>query len=76
MIVKEARKEVYLLTYMNDRMHLVITHHKDIDMNAGEIFKKLAKDYDLKGGGNVFMAQGGGIKRTDLIDVLKSIKSK
>ena len=76
MIVKEARKEVYLLTYMNDRMHLVITHHKDIDMNAGEIFKKLAKDYDLKGGGNAFMAQGGGTKRTDLIDVLKSIKSK
>ena len=58
---------------MDERMHLIISHHKDIDIKANELFKQLASKYNLKGGGNPYMAQGGGNKNLSIIEDIKEL---
>ena len=73
MVTREASKVCFFVADMGERMHVVITHSKDIDINSGELFKSLSATYDLRGGGNPFMAQGGGNKNLAILDAFKAI---
>ena len=54
-------------------MHLIISHHKEVEMKANEIFKELSNKYNLKGGGNIFMAQGSGDLNLHIIEDIKKM---
>lgn len=66
-ITSSAKKTVFFINCIDEKMNLIVAHHKDIDIKANEIFKTLAGSYELRGGGNAFMAQGGGKKNLDII---------
>ena len=40
-------------------------------MKANDIFKELSTKYNLKGGGNIFMAQGSGELNLEIIEDIK-----
>ena len=60
MVVSNASKLVFFISNLDDKMHLVIARSKDLGVNCSEIFKALAAEYNLRGGGNPSFAQGGG----------------
>lgn len=72
-ITSSSKKSLFFINCIDQRMHLIISHHKDIDMKANEIFKQLSVKYNLKGGGNPFMAQGGGNKDLSIIEDIKNL---
>ena len=72
-ITNSSKKTVFFINCMDERMHLIISHHKDIDIKANELFKQLASKYNLKGGGNPYMAQGGGNKNLSIIEDIKEL---
>ncbi len=74
MIVRETSKLLFLVASMDNRMHVVITHSKDIQVNSGELFRSVAGNFELKGGGNPFMAQGGGAKNLDILKAFESLE--
>ena len=73
MIVRDSSKLLFFLADLGERMHVVITHSKDIQVNSGELFKQISAKYELRGGGNPFVAQGGGLKNLAIIDDLKAL---
>lgn len=72
-ITNSSKKTVFFINILDNRMHLIISHHKDIDIKANELFKQLASKYNLKGGGNPFMAQGGGNKDLSIVENIKEL---
>lgn len=72
-INNHIEKKIFFIATFGDKMHLIITHHKNIEMNSRAIFKELASEYNLKGGGNPFMAQGGGLKNLEIIKNIENI---
>ena len=46
-------------------------HDDAVGIKANELFKQLASKYNLKGGGNPYMAQGGGNKNLSIIEDIK-----
>ena len=73
MIVRETSKLLFFVASMDDRMHVVITHSKDIQVHSGELFKAVAANFELRGGGNPFMAQGGGAKNLDILKAFEAL---
>lgn len=72
-IVNKSKKKVFFINISNDKMHLIISHHKEVEMKANEIFKELSNKYNLKGGGNIFMAQGSGDLNLQIIENIKKM---
>ena len=72
-ITNNSKKTVFFINCTDERMHLIISHHKDINIKANDLFKQLAAKYNLKGGGNPFMAQGGGNKNLSIIEDIKEL---
>lgn len=72
-IVNKSKKKVFFINISNDKMHLIISHHKEVEMKANEIFKELSNKYNLKGGGNIFMAQGSGDLNLHIIEDIKKM---
>ena len=40
------------------------------------MFNELAEIYNLKGGGNAFMAQGGGLKNLNIVEKAREMLNK
>lgn len=74
-IVNNSKKKIFFINYTDDKMHLIISHHKEIDMKANEIFKELSIKYNLKGGGNIYMAQGSGELNLKIIEDIKKMSN-
>lgn len=70
-IVNNSKKKVFFINCADNKMHLIISHHKEIEMKANDIFKELSTKYNLKGGGNIFMAQGSGELNLEIIEDIK-----
>lgn len=49
------------LIHLGERCHVFISCSASVDFNCSTTFKELATKYELRGGGNPKMAQGGGI---------------
>lgn len=75
--VNNSSDKVMIFIGLNgDRMHVVVSHSKKYEINAREVFSKLAEIYNLKGGGNAFMAQGGGFKDLSIVEKAREILHK
>lgn len=59
-IVRQYEKAVFFVCKMQQRCHVVIATHQSLQINASTLFKEIASKFQLRGGGNLGMAQGGG----------------
>ena len=60
MIINETNKLVFMYCIENENIHLIVGASKEFGLKANEIFKDISLRFNLKGGGNIFVAQGGG----------------
>ena len=75
--INNSSDKVMIFIGLNgDRMHVIISHSKKYDINAKEVFNELAEIYNLKGGGNAFMAQGGGLKNLNIVEKAREMLNK
>lgn len=74
-IVNQHEKVVVFVTKLYDTARVVIAKNKNIqNFNCMETFAYLKEQFKINGGGNEFMAQGGGMYREDLINYLKTMR--
>lgn len=66
-ITNQYEKGFIGLLKLDDKCHVVIAKNKVLPIQANEIFKEIASKFELKGGGNPGISQGGGNYSTDLI---------
>lgn len=65
---------IVLAAKNNDQVNLIFERTEDLNFNAGEIVKNIAKKFGANGGGRKNYAQLGGLKSNSLNLVLKEIK--
>lgn len=63
-----------LFTFLDDSCHLVIAAPKRFGMNCKSVFTTIANQFQLKGGGDETLAQGGGIYTKELADYINNIQ--
>lgn len=70
------KKLLFFVIFDNEKMHLIVSKNKDYDFNCAEAFKNIASIFNLKGGGNPNVAQGGGIIDKSIVDYIKETYGK
>ena len=70
-IINNSKKLLFFVIYNGDNMHLIVSKNKEVDFNCAEAFKNIASKYNLRGGGNPGVAQGGGAKDGKIINFIK-----
>ncbi len=64
-----------VLSKMGEHAHVVVSISQDATMNAQTMFNELAEQFQLHGGGNAQLMQGGGIYTKALSDYIKCIQN-
>lgn len=72
-IVKDHKKVLIFVAKIYDTCQLVVATHKDVEFDCMAFYKEVADKFNLKGGGNQSMAQGGGIYRSEIIEYINSV---
>ena len=70
MIVSNSSKLVFLIANLGEKMHLIVARSKDLSVNCNLLFREIASQFDLRGGGNPAFAQGGGLNNPGLLFAL------
>lgn len=73
-ITYDCQKPCVLLAKLYDKCHLVVGAPKDSDIDCSACFKAIAQQFDLNGGGNRSLSQGGGLYTEALSDYVKAIQ--
>ncbi len=73
-LTSQCQKSCVLLAKIYDKSHVVVAKAKDQTGDCLEVFHDLADRFDLQGGGNASMAQGGGAYSEALAQYVKSIQ--
>lgn len=73
-ITIECQKPCVLLAKLFDKCHVVIGAPKDSKIDCSACFKTIARQFELNGGGNRSLSQGGGIYTKSLSDYVKAIQ--
>lgn len=75
-LVRTYEKGILFVCHQEDRCHVVIAHSAKLDFKANELFKEVAAEFSLRGGGNPAMAQGGGEYSAEILTKLKELAKK
>lgn len=59
-LVRNTTKTIGIVDILANSCHVMIVRPKEAGVDCRSIFKELSDEFDLKGGGNDSMAQGGG----------------
>ncbi|MCI9312006.1 MAG: hypothetical protein HFE68_01425 [Erysipelotrichaceae bacterium] len=73
-LTQHLHKPCILLAKIFDQCHLVISSPQGSDVDARNVFAQFAADFELRGGGNAHLAQGGGVYTKALADYVKDIQ--
>lgn len=74
-LVKNYKKGIFFVCHQEDRAHIVIAHHANLDFSANILFKELSNRFELRGGGSPSMAQGGGVYHEEMLSCLEELAS-
>lgn len=66
----KKKKAVIILAKIYDNCHVVVAVHADSGLHAQTIFKKIAEQCNIRGGGTATLAQGGGIYQESWKDII------
>ena len=72
-LVRNYPKGIFAVCRDHERCHVVIARHTSLNFKANELFKDVAARFQLRGGGNPGMAQGGGIYNPGILEELQSL---
>lgn len=75
LFVRTYPKGIFFVCHDKERCHVVIARHASLEFKANEMFKTISEKFNLRGGGNPGMAQGGGQYQEGILDELKKIAS-
>lgn len=67
-MTNQYKKGFIGILHLEDKCHVVVAKNKDLPIMANEIFKEIATKFELKGGGNPGVSQGGGLFTPELIE--------
>ncbi len=73
-ISSEHHRPCVLLAKLFDKCHVAVAAPKDSDGDCKALFKELAERFELNGGGNQWLSQGGGVYTKALSDYVKAIQ--
>ena len=73
-ISSEHHRPCVLLAKLFDKCHVAVAAPKDSDGDCKALFKELAERFELNGGGNEWLSQGGGVYTKALSDYVKAIQ--
>lgn len=73
-MMKQSGKLVILMAKIFDNCHVIVADGTDDKMNCADIFKQIADQFNLRGGGNKEIAQGGGIYQEGIKEYIKRLK--
>ena len=76
MIVRNHVKGILFVCHQDDRAHVVIAHHKELNFACNTLFQTVANRFGLRGGGNPSMAQGGGAYDKEILSCLIQLGSE
>lgn len=71
--VRTYVKGILFVCHDNDCCHVVVSRHKELDFECNTLFKDIADKFELRGGGNKAMAQGGGTYKEDLYPYIETL---
>ncbi|MEF9920519.1 MAG: DHHA1 domain-containing protein [Erysipelotrichaceae bacterium] len=74
--VRNYKKGIFFLCHDQDRCHVMISHHKELTFECNTLFKEVSEKYELRGGGNKMMAQGGGAYQDGIYEYLKTLSQQ
>ncbi|MEG0289801.1 MAG: DHHA1 domain-containing protein [Erysipelotrichaceae bacterium] len=72
-VVSNYDKVVVLIAKVYDSCHIVIASNQSIDFDCESVFKDISKKFKLKGSGNQYMAQGGGMYSSAILEYINSV---
>lgn len=72
-LVRNYVKGIFFICKDHERCHVIIARHASLDFKANELFKQIATQFQLRGGGNPGMAQGGGNYDPAIIEELQQM---
>lgn len=64
-------KAIIFIVKIYDNVHVIVGKNKTLSFDVKQTFDEIAAKYHLKGGGNELMAQGGGIYKEEIKELLK-----
>lgn len=73
MLVRNYPKGIFFVCRDKERCHVIVARHASLEFNANEIFRAVAGKFQLRGGGNPGMAQGGGVYQEGILEELQKI---
>lgn len=66
-------KGVFFVCRNQERCHVIIARNASLEFKANEIFRAVAAKFQLRGGGNPGMAQGGGVYQAEILAELRQL---
>ncbi|MEG0290066.1 MAG: DHHA1 domain-containing protein [Erysipelotrichaceae bacterium] len=73
---RNYKKGIFFMCHDQDRCHVIISHHKELNFECNTLFKEISEKFELRGGGNKVMAQGGGMYQDGIYEYLQAISKK
>lgn len=71
--VRTYKKGIFFMCHDLDRCHVMISHHKELEFECNTLFKEVSLKFELRGGGNKMMAQGGGLYQESIFDYIQEL---
>lgn len=72
-LVRNHPKGIFFVCHVENRCHVVIARNTSLEFKANELFKQVSTEFNLRGGGNPAMAQGGGEYSPEIVQKLKAM---
>lgn len=73
-VIKQKQKAVIFLAKIYNNAHFVVASHEEVAFDVCNVYDKLAVAYELKGGGNKTMSQGGGVYQEGMLEFAKELR--
>lgn len=75
-LTNNYEKGFIFILKIDDKCHLVVSKHKSLPIKSNEIFKDISTHFELRGGGNPIISQGGGIYSDALCNYVQTCIQK
>lgn len=72
-ITNHYEKGIIFILKLDEKCHVAVSKNKALPLLANEVFKGIATTFELKGGGNPGISQGGGMYSNELVEHCKQL---
>lgn len=73
-VTKEDKKAVIFVAKIYDNVQVVVASHPEVAFDTEKVFKQIAEEFHLKGGGSKDLQQGGGLYKERILPYIKEME--